>query len=137
MTLYFARVQDDGKITVEKLSRSISYTESPLVSSIKALLKGPAGPELSQGLVSMIPAGTTLLSAKVQDSVAYLNFSESFEFNPLGGDGLKAQVRQVVWVATEFPTVKAVQILIEGKKVQYLGGDNMAVGKPLTRQSLP
>ena len=76
------------------------------------------------------------LKAWVQDSVAYLNFSESFMFNPLGGDGLRAQVRQVVWVATEFPTVRSVQILIEGKKVQYLGGDNVAVGQPLTRQSM-
>jgi hypothetical protein len=137
VTLYFTRVQDDGRIGIEKVSRSVSFTESPLVSSIRALLRGPAGTELSQGLVSMIPAGTTLLKAWVQDSVAYLNFSESFMFNPLGGDGLRAQVRQVVWVATEFPTVKAVQILIEGRKEQYLGGDNVEVGRPLTRKSLP
>lgn len=137
VTLYFTRVQDDGRIVNQKIVRSVNYSESPLVSSIKALLKGPDGNELSQGLVSMIPAGTSLLSAWVQESVAYLNFSEGFQFNPLGGDGLRAQLRQVVWAATEFPTVKAVQILIEGKKVEFLGGDNVAVGKPLTRSNLP
>ena len=137
VTLYFSKVDDSGQITTEKTERSIRFSESPLSSSIKALLKGPSGPELSEGMVTMIPAGTSLLSAWVRDSIAYLNFSESFQFNPLGADGLRAQVRQVVWVATEFPTVKSVQILIEGKNVEYLGGDNVAVGKPLKRSDLP
>ena len=138
VVLYFTRVSDDGHISIEKVNRSIKFTDNtPLLSSIRALLKGPSGSELSNGIVSMIPAGTALLSAYIENSIAFLNFSENFQFNPLGGDGMRAQVRQVVWVATEFPTVKGVQFLIEGKKVAYLGGDNVAVDKPLNRNNLP
>jgi germination protein M len=137
VVLFFTKVDDEGRITMQKVSRAIKFNDSPLSSSVNALLKGPSGSELSNGVVSMIPNGTMLLSAWVRDSIAYLNFSENFQFNPLGADGLRAQVRQVVWVATEFPTVKAVQILIEGKNVEYLGGDNVPVGKPISRQNSP
>lgn len=134
VSLYYTRVDDNGKISLAKVNRSIKFiNDSPLVSSIQALLKGPTSAELSNGLISMIPKGTTLLSAWVTNSIAYLNFSENFQFNSLGADGLRAQVKQVIWVATEFPTVKAVQILIEGKTQEYLGGDNVEIGKPLTR----
>ena len=133
VVLYFARVEDNGKISMAKVNRSIRFNDSYLVSSIQALLKGPSSSELSNGIVTMIPPGTSLLSAWVTNSIAYLNFSENFQFNSLGADGLRAQVKQVVWLATEFPTVKAVQILIDGKNQEYLGGDNVEIGKPITR----
>lgn len=136
--LYFAKVDGDGRIMVEKVKRSLKFNDSPLSASINALLRGPDSGELSAGMISMIPAGTRLLSAQVGNGVATLNFSESFQFNPYGADGLRAQLRQVVYVATQFQgTVKAVQILIEGKKEEYLGGDNVSISGPLTRANLP
>lgn len=135
--MYFTRVQDDGSLVVEKKTRQIRFGESPLSASLNALLKGPNSEELNDGLISMVPGGTVLLSAWVRDGVAFLNFNENFMFNPLGTDGMRAQVRQVVLSATEFPTVSSVQILIEGKKVNYLGGDGVAAGKPISRTSLP
>jgi germination protein M len=49
---------------------------------------------------------------------------------------LLAQLQQVVLTATQFSTVDAVQILIDGRTVDYLGGDGVYVGRPLTAQDL-
>ncbi len=133
LSIYMVNVSSDGRMSLENVSRSVDFGESPLTASIQTLLKGPSGQEISSGLVSMVPVGTRLLSAWVSNDVAFLNFNENFMFNPLGTTGLAIQLRQIVFVATEFPTVKKVQILIDGKKTDYLGGDNVFVGKPLGR----
>ena len=61
----------------------------------------------------------------MKDGTAYLDFSEAFRFNSLGKEGLSAQLQQVVYSATEFSTVKRVQILLEGKTADYLGPEGL------------
>ena len=84
--------------------------------------------------MTLIPSGTKLLSAKVTDGVAYLNFNENFERNPDGVEGYIYSLMQVVYTATSFSTVKSVQFLIEGQKKDYLG-DGQWIGSPLSRYS--
>lgn len=134
--LYLVHVDATGRLMTEKVVRKIDYGDSPLQNSIASLLRGPTAEEINQGYVTLIPQGTRLLSAWVRDGIAYLSFSENFMFNPMGADGLHAQIRQVGLVALEFPTVQKVQILIDGKKTEYLGGDNVYVGEPFSRKDL-
>jgi spore germination protein GerM len=75
------------------------------------------------------------LGAAIQGNTAYINFSEDFLFNTYGIEGYAGQIRQVVWTATEFASVKDVQILVEGKRVDYLG-EGIWIGSPLDRNSL-
>ncbi len=51
-------------------------------------------------------------------------------------DGLEAQLKQVVWTATEFGSVRSVQILIGGKIADYLGPEGLRIRDPLSRESL-
>ena len=129
--LYFIRVSNDGRILTERVERIINRGKSPLTRSLKALLSGPKPEDLNQGLLSLIPEGTELLSATVQNGVAYLSFNEQFRFNPMGLEGVLAQLKQVVLTAAAFPTVNTVQILINGNVVEYLGGDGVYIGKPV------
>jgi spore germination protein GerM len=46
-----------------------------------------------------------------------------------------AELKQVVYTATEFPTVENVQILVEGEISKYLGPEGVAIDKPLSRGS--
>ena len=85
--------------------------------------------------MSVIPKGTNLLSAKVQDGVAYLNFNDALEFNQDGVVGRNYSLEQIVFTATSFPTVKSVQILIDGKKQDYLGSEGTWIGSPLSREN--
>jgi germination protein M len=133
--LFFASVGTDGKVSVKGVIRSIPVSDSPLRDTILALLKGPTSQEVNLGMLNMIPVESRLLGAAVRGDTAYLDFNENFRFNTLGAEGLNAELRQVVYAATEFPTVKNVQFLIEGKIVQYLGSEGIRIDSPLSRQS--
>ncbi len=128
-------VDDAGKILFKSVIRPIPASDSPLRDTVDSLLKGPTPQELNLGFISMIPTDSRLLGVVMQGNTAVMDFSESFRFNAQGIDALNAQLRQIVYAATEFPSVKAVQIRIEGKTVRYLGTEGMRIDQPLTRDS--
>jgi germination protein M len=134
-SLFFVRIDDDGVIVRQEAKRQIPVSDSPLLDSLSALLKGPSEDEIRKKLISLIPDGTKLLSAQVRGSTAYLNFNEAFMYNHYGIEGYAGQLKQIVYTATSFPTVQDVQILIEGEKHDYLGGEGVYIGKPLSRNS--
>lgn len=134
-SLYFVKVDDDGIISRHEVKRTISASDSPLTDALAALLAGPSTEEMSKGFISLIPSDTRLLSAQVRGSTAYLDFNEAFMYNRYGIEGYAGQLRQIVYTATNFSTVKDIQILIEGQKKDYLGGDGVYIGKPLSRAS--
>jgi germination protein M len=133
--LFFVRIDDDGTIVRQETKRQIPASDSPLLDSLAALLKGPSEDELRKSLITLVPEGTKLLSAQVRGSTAYLNFNEAFMYNHYGIEGYAGQLKQVVYTATAFPTVQDVQILIEGSKRDYLGGEGVFIGRPLSRNS--
>jgi spore germination protein GerM len=135
-SIYFTQVDSAGTILRTKVTRSIPASDSPLVDSLQALLGGPNAEEQRRGMMSLIPKGVKILSAAVRGSTAYISFSEEFQYNTYGAEGYAAQLRQIVWTATEFPTVKDVQILIEGRPIAYLG-EVIRIDRPLSRDTLP
>ena len=133
--IYFIRVTDDGKIHPHRVERKVSYVNSPMTKTLRTLIQGPTMEELNQGLLNLIPKDSELLSARVENGTAYLNFNESFRFNSMGVEGALAQLQQIVFSSTEFETVERVQILIDGQQREYLGGEGIYIGQPLTRDS--
>lgn len=128
-------IDPDGSILRKMVKRSTPKSDSPLTSAIALLLKGPdKGNSAEKNYMTLIPSGTKLLSAKVQDGVAYLNFNSEFEVNEYGIDGFQGQLMQVVYTATAFSTVNSVQFLIEGEKREYLS-EGIWIGSPLSRSS--
>ena len=133
--LYFTQVDKDGQILRSRVSRKITVSDSPMQDALNSLLSGPTAEERGRGIISLIPDNTRILSILVRGSTAYISFSEDFQFNTYGVEGYAAQIRQIVWTATEFSNVKDVQILIEGRRVDYLG-EGIWIGSPINRQSL-
>ncbi len=131
--MYFVEVLDDGSIQMKSIVRPVYYVDSPLTETMKTLLEGLSGSELNMGLITLIPEQTTLLSISVKNGIAYINFSDSFRFNSFGAEGYTAQLKQVVFTATEFNNVNAVQILIEGALNEYMGPEGSFIGEPLSR----
>ena len=131
--LFFVRVSDEGKISIKGVLRSVPASGSPLTTSIRSLIDGPRPGELSNDVLSLIPEGSELIGARIEGGVAFLDFNEQFRFNALGIEGYSAQVEQIVFTATEFPTVGKVQFLVEGQRIDYLGGEGFWVGTPLGR----
>ena len=134
--LFFVSVDPNGRLLMKSVIRPIPASDSPLHDALEALLKGPTSLELNGGLLSMIPIDAKLRNVSVRGDTAYLDFSESFRFNAQGTEALNAQLRQVIYAATEFPSVKNVQVLLEGKKVRYLGPEGTRIDLPLSRSSI-
>ncbi|MDR2247399.1 MAG: GerMN domain-containing protein [Treponema sp.] len=132
--LYLVQVDPDGTILRTRVTRDLPVTGSPLTDTLNVLLQGPSDEENSRGLISLIPRGTRVLSAAVRSSTAYINFNENFLFNEYGVEGYAGQLRQIVWTVTEFSNVKDVQILIEGRRMDYLG-ESIWIGSPIGRES--
>lgn len=134
--LCFVTIDGDGSVGRKIIKRSVPKSDSPLTYSINLLLQGPDTTKAAEkNCMTLIPNGTKLLSAKVSDGVAYLNFNENFEFNSYGVEGYIHQLEQIVYTATVFSTVKSVQFLIEGEKRDYLGSEGQWIGSPLSRSS--
>ncbi len=131
ISLYFLK-QTGSTIQLERITRKVPQTPAPLSENIRYLLNGPTASEQQAGILSLIPSQSKLLSAWVKDKVAYLNFNTAFRFNQYGREGSDAQLRQIVHTAIQFPTVDSVQILIEGEVLDFLSGDGVHIGNPLT-----
>jgi spore germination protein GerM len=132
--IYFAQIDKDGQILQSKVTRKIPVSASPMVDTLNVLLTGPSSSELNKGILNLIPQNTRIISATVRGSTAYINFSEDFLFNTFGVEGYVAQLRQIVWTVTEFSTVSDIQILVEGRRMDYLG-EGIWIGSPINRQS--
>ena len=133
--LYFTQVDRGGTILRVKVNRNIPVSDSPMTDVFQALMAGPTAGEKSRGLISLIPSDAKILSATVRGDTAYISFSEEFQYNTYGVEGYAGQIRQVVFTATEFPNIRSVQILIEGRRIDFLG-EGVWIGSPLTREML-
>lgn len=103
---------------------------------IRAALEGLiAGPKDSNHLPT-IPKQVTLLSYRVQNDLCTVNFNQNMITNHWGGSsGELLTVYSIVDTLTQFPEIKQVQILIEGRKVETLTGHlmlNESIGPDLS-----
>ncbi len=136
LQLCFVNIDGDGSVVRQLVKRQVPKSDSPLTTAINLLLQGPDTTKSAErNCMTLIPSGTKLLSAKVQNGVAYLNFNEAFEINTYGVEGYIHQLEQIVFTATSFSTVNSVQFLIEGEKRDYLGSEGQWIGSPLSRSS--
>lgn len=82
----------------------------------------------------VVPIGTKVLGLKVENGTAFADFSKELIKKGQGSYEEMMLCYAIVNTLTEFPEVKRVQILIEGKKVVSLGG-HIDVEEPLTRNT--
>jgi len=85
------------------------------------------------GLHSEIPKGTRLIGLTVSGGTATVDLSKQFES---GGGTLSMTLRiaQVVDTLTQFKSVKRVTFMIDGEKVEYIGGEGIVVSPSVDRR---
>jgi len=131
-SLYLMKVDNAGSVYGTAVKRKLPASDSPLLDALESLIRGPSMEEEKQGLISLIPKNAKILNATVRGNTAYINFSEDFLFNTYGTEGYASQRRQVVLTATQFSNVNDVQILIDGKRIDYLG-EGVWIGGPIKK----
>ena len=136
LQLCFILIDGDGRVVRKMIKRTVQKNDSPLTNAINLLLKGPDLTKASEkDCMSVIPKDTKLLSAKVQNGIAYLNFNEALEINEFGVEGIIHSLEQIVYTATSFSTVNSVQFLIDGKNRKYIGSEGQRIDSPLSREN--
>lgn len=134
-SVYFVKIDDSGMVYTSPVKRRVVVSDSPLLDVLSLLLRGPSDTERAQGFTSLIPDGVTVQNARVTGNTAFISFNENFMFNGYGAEGYIAQLRQIVWTATEFPNIHDVQILVEGRRIDFLG-ESIRIGRPISRDTL-
>lgn len=121
VVLYFADNQAEY-LTAEKRAVEIKEpltTEKQAAAIVKALITGPQ----TKGLFPTIPPETSLLSVKINNSTAYVDFSQEMISKHWGGSaGETMTIYSVVNSLTELKEIKKVQFLVNGKQQESLLG---------------
>ncbi len=117
---------------VAPVTRTVPFQEAVLRLALQELIRGPLEGEIGAGRT--LPEETRLLNLELKNGVALIDFSpEVLELSGGGSLGGTVFIQSIVFTATQFPTVEAVQVLVGGHpwEDRYFFWD-----KPLSRQDL-
>ena len=118
-------LSDPDVLMLKATARSITKgpLEKELGEAVRALIEDPS---------STIPAGTRLLGIKVAGEGAFIDFSSEIIKNHTGGSSGETQtIYSIVDTVTlNFPKVKKVQLLIDGRTEKTLAG-HIDISMPL------
>lgn len=128
--LYFAKVTETA-MKVVPLKKVVEKGDNLPLNAINALLQGPQG---DGDLYAPIPEGVKVLSVTTEGGTAYADFSEEIMYAGFGSEGELAMVSCIVNTLVSLPGIEKAQILVEGEKVESLGG-HVFIGSPLSMMS--
>jgi germination protein M len=127
VTLYFASPDASTVVPESRQIRSSEGVLDNMRSVLEALVSGPTGTG-----VATIPPSVRVLGAYIYDKTAYVDFSKEIVEDFTGGTAaeymLIASIVQTI--CGSFPEVMAVQILVEGREIETVGG-HLSVARPL------
>jgi len=124
--LYFSDM-DAMYLIAEK--REIVQEDNMARKIIDELIKGTS----DENLYSTIPEMTRVNEVYIAEDIAYVDLSEEIVKNHSGGSSSELMtVYSIVNSLTEMPSIKGVQILVEGKQRESLAG-HIDISMPLLR----
>jgi hypothetical protein len=127
LAVYFVRAEH-----VAPVRRVVAHTPAVARAALAALLRGPSAAEQHQGYTSAIPGSTSLRSVSLSNGVLTVDLSGRFQAGG-GSVSMLLRVAQVVYTATQFPTVDRVAFRVDGKPVEAIGGEGVLVSPPVGR----
>ena len=112
-----------------EIKREIKSQPS-LENAITLLLRGPMISESKKGIYSEIPPNVDLISVKNNDNSIIINLSSNFG-NGGGSQSVENRVKQLNKTVKKYHPSKDVYLYIDGKEVEYLGGEGIYIKQPL------
>ncbi|BCW95005.1 MAG: GerMN domain-containing protein [Fimbriimonadales bacterium] len=111
--IYIPKVNPQGELTYESKPVAIQNPSAAYTEVFETLIRESG----------VFPKGVRLLGATLQDGKLQLNFSQELTQNFEGGsDDEAALVNAITSTAGSFPNVQRVEIRVEGKPIESLGG---------------
>lgn len=127
LRIYLARGEK-----IASVERQVARTPQVAAAAMEQLLIGPSAAETGIGFSSTLPDGVEYLGTAIEEGVATVNLSGSFE---AGGGSLAMRMRlaQVVYTLTQFPTITGVVFALDGTPIDVFGGEGIVLDEPQTR----
>ncbi|NLM26440.1 MAG: GerMN domain-containing protein [Firmicutes bacterium] len=117
--LYFVKSTPTDFLLVP-VTRRLPASEATPLYTLQLLIQGPL-PE--EDLQRSVPAEAEVLSLSINNSLAIVDFSSELSTKFVGGSQLESHlVNAIVLTLTQFPEINQVQILLNGKNVESIGG---------------
>lgn len=113
-------------------TRQVAWTKAVGSAALEQLLAGPTKADKAKGMTSAVPAGVKLRGLNIKNGVATVDLTGTFGTGG-GSASMHLRLGQIVYTLTEFPTVDAVSLRIDGKVVKTLGGEGLVLSGPLSR----
>lgn len=116
--LYFARVTE-GQQRMVAVPHELPAEPSPARAALEELIRG----EVPRDCDRPLPPGTRVLTCEVADGVATANFSEELISGFRGGsENEQVKIYSIVNTLTSLSGIEEVQILVEGRRPEVIGG---------------
>jgi spore germination protein GerM len=125
--VYFLRGEQLGVA-----QREVPHTLAVASAAMTALCAGPTAAEKAAGLGTTVPEGTKLRGIIVAGGVATVDLASRFASGG-GSLSMMARVTQVVYTLTQFRSIKAVTFMLDGERIEALGGEGLVVDTPQRR----
>jgi germination protein M len=111
--------------------RTVARTPGAAAAAIDRLFAGPNAAETAAGVVSEVPAGSTLRGISISGGTATIDVSSAFAA-PAARTSIRMRLAQLTYTATQFSTVARVRLEIEGQAVTSI--DGAPVPQPAARR---
>jgi hypothetical protein len=129
---YYVLEGDPGVEGLVPTLRVVPRSAGVARAAMGALLdSGPIRDDYRQ-ISTAIPAGTDLLDISIKDGVATVDLSAEFASGG-GSAGQHYRLGQVVYTLTQFRTVRAVLLKVEGRTVTTFGSEGIQLDGPQSR----
>jgi spore germination protein GerM len=123
----------DGEVRLAEVERTVADRVDP-GDRLAALFAPPSEEEAADGLVTSIPADTTLRAMPVLDEASNeLTIDLSNEFLSIEGPELAKAFAQIVWTVTELDGVEQVRFLVDGVTISALDADGAEQNGPVDK----
>ena len=128
--VYYSKVYFYGSNGTLTLVKREFQNPVSLNKAVNILLRGPIISETKKGIYSEIPSNVDLISIKKQNGSVIVNLSSNFG-NGGGTQSIENRVKQLSKTVKLYEPGKKVYLYIDGKQVEYLGGDGVYIKQPL------
>jgi len=132
VNIYFMKKVGQQEFVMKPVKRIFSGENSKISFVINELLKAPTEEEQKQGYYSEIPPETKLIAITEDSKEVVINLSKDFE--SFGGStSMSYRYKQLVNTALNAEKKKPVFLELNGKRVNYIGGEGVLVNQPLSK----
>ncbi len=133
--IYFLALNKESNGIYKPVTREVPSEEEKIEYAVKELLKGPNPIEKTMGIYSEIPSGTKLLNIKKKGNKIIIDLSSAFQYGG-GTDSIYSRMMQLIKTSIKNSKNKKIYLYIEGKQVNFLGGEGIMITQPLNEKSL-